>query len=52
MFGKSDPTPGVDPIIGALAGDNRTVSGLDPTDSTRDMTLVTGMSNLSLGQQA
>lgn len=39
--GKSDPTPGVDPIIGALSGAQRPVSGLDPTDSNRDITLVT-----------
>ncbi|KAJ7201685.1 fungal peroxidase [Mycena pura] len=32
---------GVDPIIGALAGAQRVVSGLDPTDSTKTLTLTT-----------
>ncbi|KAF8518409.1 fungal peroxidase [Hysterangium stoloniferum] len=39
--GKNDTTPGFDPIIGANAGQPRFVSGLDPTDSTRDFTLIT-----------
>jgi len=41
IFGKTDPTPGADPIIGALAGAQRIVSGLDPTDPNHDITLVT-----------
>nr|WAW38291.1 DyP-type peroxidase [Chondrostereum purpureum] len=41
IFGKSDPTPGVDPIIGALAGAQRPISGLDPLDATHDITLQT-----------
>ncbi|KAJ7484484.1 fungal peroxidase [Mycena latifolia] len=32
---------GVDPIIGALAGAQRVISGLDPTDSTKTTTLTT-----------
>ncbi|KAJ7738214.1 fungal peroxidase [Mycena olivaceomarginata] len=32
---------GVDPIIGALAGAQRVVNGLDPTDSTKSTTLAT-----------
>ncbi|KAJ7201686.1 fungal peroxidase [Mycena pura] len=32
---------GVDPIIGALAGAQRVVSGLDPTDPTKTLTLTT-----------
>ncbi|KAJ7826287.1 fungal peroxidase [Mycena olivaceomarginata] len=32
---------GVDPIIGALAGAQRVVNGLDPTDSTKSITLPT-----------
>lgn len=40
IFGKSDPTPGFDPIIGvAPSGQARFASGLDPTDSTHDYTL-------------
>ncbi|KAF8513631.1 DyP-type peroxidase [Gautieria morchelliformis] len=41
FFDKTDKTPGFDPIIGANGGQERFVSGLDPTNSTRDMTLVT-----------
>ncbi|KAF8590826.1 fungal peroxidase [Ramaria rubella] len=41
IFGKNDSTPGFDPIIGANAGQARFVSGLDPTNSSRDFTLVT-----------
>jgi Dyp-type peroxidase family len=41
IFGKSDPSPGADPIIGALAGAPRVVSGLDPTNPNHDITLVT-----------
>jgi hypothetical protein len=37
---------GVDPIIGALAGAQRVVNGLDPTDSTKSTTLTTGKSSL------
>ncbi|KAJ7603225.1 DyP-type peroxidase [Mycena polygramma] len=32
---------GVDPIVGALAGAQRVISGLDPTDSTRELTMTT-----------
>ncbi|KAJ7931178.1 fungal peroxidase [Mycena leptocephala] len=32
---------GVDPIIGALAGAQRTIAGLDPSDSTKTTTLTT-----------
>ncbi|KAJ7154720.1 fungal peroxidase [Mycena filopes] len=32
---------GVDPVIGALAGAQRVVAGLDPTDSTKTTTLTT-----------
>ncbi|KAF8217810.1 DyP-type peroxidase [Mycena galopus ATCC 62051] len=35
------PEVGVDPIIGALAGAQRVVSGLDPTNSTKTLTLTT-----------
>ncbi|KAF8518408.1 fungal peroxidase [Hysterangium stoloniferum] len=41
IFGKSDATPGFDPIIGANAAQSRFVSGLDPTSPARDFTLVT-----------
>nr|WAW38290.1 DyP-type peroxidase [Chondrostereum purpureum] len=41
IFGKSDPTPGADPIIGALGGAQRPVSGLDPLDPDHDITLQT-----------
>ncbi|GJJ12992.1 hypothetical protein Clacol_007241 [Clathrus columnatus] len=41
IFGKSDPTPGFDPIIGANAGQSRFVSGLDPNDPNHDFTLTT-----------
>lgn len=40
MFGKSE-NPGFDPIVGAANGKNRAVFGLDPTNPTREMTLVT-----------
>ncbi|KAF8509634.1 hypothetical protein JB92DRAFT_2945330 [Gautieria morchelliformis] len=40
MFGKNDSTPGFDPLIGANQGGPRTVSGLDPTNSSRDFTLL------------
>ncbi|KAF8518411.1 fungal peroxidase [Hysterangium stoloniferum] len=39
--GLSDPDPGFDPIIGSNGGQPRFVSGLDPTNSTRDFTLIT-----------
>ncbi|KAF7348870.1 DyP-type peroxidase [Mycena venus] len=35
---------GVDPIIGALAGAQRVITGLDPTNSTKQTTLTTGKS--------
>jgi hypothetical protein len=38
------PGVGVDPIIGALAGAQRVISGLDPTDATKQTTLTTGTS--------
>ena len=41
FFNKTDKTPGFDPIIGANGGQSRFVSGLDPTNSSRDVTLVT-----------
>jgi len=41
FFDKVDPTPGFDSIIGANNGQPRFVSGLDPTNSSRDITLVT-----------
>ena len=41
FFNKIDPTPGFDPIIGANAGQPRFVHGLDPTNSSRSITLVT-----------
>jgi hypothetical protein len=42
VFGKSDKTPGFDPIIGANNGNSRTSSGLDPVDATRDITMNIG----------
>ena len=33
--------PGADPIIGALAGGPRAITGLDPNSFDRDITLVT-----------
>ncbi|KAF8530641.1 DyP-type peroxidase [Gautieria morchelliformis] len=40
FFGKSDPTPGFDPIVGSNHGQPRFVSGLDPTNPNRDFTLL------------
>ncbi|KIJ40008.1 hypothetical protein M422DRAFT_780853 [Sphaerobolus stellatus SS14] len=44
IFGKSDPTPGYDPILGQIVTVSsqtgpRFTSGLDPTDPDRDFTL-------------
>jgi len=41
IFGKSDPTPGFDPIIGQNAGGARFTSGLDPTNPNADTTFLT-----------
>ena len=38
FFGKSDPTPGFDPIIGANNGQPRFTDGLDPTNANRSIT--------------
>ncbi|KAF8518401.1 fungal peroxidase [Hysterangium stoloniferum] len=40
IFGKNDSTPGFDAVIGQNAGQARFISGLDPTDASRDFTLV------------
>ncbi|KIJ48051.1 hypothetical protein M422DRAFT_163272, partial [Sphaerobolus stellatus SS14] len=40
-FGKSDRTPGYDPIVGANSGQTRFVSGLDPNDANHDYTMET-----------
>jgi len=40
IFGKNDSTPGFDPVIGQNAGQARFVSGLDPTNASKDFTLV------------
>ncbi|KAF8518402.1 fungal peroxidase [Hysterangium stoloniferum] len=40
IFGKTDSTPGFDPIIGQNAGQARFVSGLNPQDANQDITLV------------
>lgn len=42
IFGKSDPTPGYDPILGQVLSTQtgpKFTSGLDPTDPNRDFTL-------------
>lgn len=41
VFGKSDPTPGFDPIIGSNGGQSlpRNASGLDITDPDHDYTM-------------
>ncbi|KIJ35913.1 hypothetical protein M422DRAFT_179975 [Sphaerobolus stellatus SS14] len=44
IFGKSDPTPGYDPLLGQIVSASgqtgpRFTSGLDPTDPNRDFTL-------------
>lgn len=51
MTGKLDSTPGADPIAGALEGDERIISGLDPNNPDHDITMMTGRFFLSLHNQ-
>ncbi len=38
--GKSDPTPGFDPIVGQNSGKPLVVSGIDYTDLNHDLTFM------------
>ncbi|KIJ23919.1 hypothetical protein M422DRAFT_786025 [Sphaerobolus stellatus SS14] len=39
--GKNNSTPGFDGVIGENSGQSRSVSGMDPTNFTRDLNILT-----------